>query len=144
MVLGICDAPAFSAYRGCFPELAAIIDRQEQVPRELDVAQTAIQVISSSRVAGVLQQCHERCTRLAVLLYFTFLSLVNEWFLAIVLLLLDGACLVFCVLVLTVISVNSIFCDPPHPSVSYSTGLMLNITINFLNCFCPFLCMSRA
>lgn len=113
MVLGICDAPAFSAYRGCFPELAAIIDRQEQVPRELDVAQTAIQVISSSRVAGVLQQCHERCTRLAVLLYFTFLSLVNEWFLAIVLLLLDGACLVFCVLVLTVILVNSIFCDPP-------------------------------
>lgn len=142
--MGICDAPAFSAYRGCFPELAAIIDRQEQVPRELDVAQTAIQVISSSRIAGVLQQCHERCTRLAVLLYFTFLSLVNEWFLAIVLLLLDGACLVFCVLVLTVISVNSIFCDPPHPSVSYGTGLMLNITINFLNCFCPFLCMSRA
>lgn len=113
MVLGTCDAPAFSAYSGCFPELAAIIDRQEQVPRKLDVAQTAIQVISSSRVAGVLQQCHERCTRLAVLLYFTFLSLVNEWFLAIVLLLLDGACLVFCVLVLTVISVNSIFCDPP-------------------------------
>lgn len=58
------------------PRAAAVTDTQEHVPRKLDVAQTANHIISSSHVAGVLQQCQERCTHLAVLLYFTFLSLI--------------------------------------------------------------------